>query len=539
MEKTPSSTDGVISKSAETVEHVPHLSGEVPVVRIHAQTIIALVAVCFMQFALISATIASAALAQASTGLFGDSGKAAWLNTVILLFSVAGNPLLGQAVDLWGGKWIIVATSFAGIVGSIITSRAQNITSLIAGFCVLSMAFCCQFTLLAIVSEILPRRHRAIGQVLINVGIGLAIVSGALACGALIRDGDAERYRIFFYYLTALFTGTTFGIAFGYNPPERELQRTLTFHQKLQRLDWVGMVLISSGLTLFCVGLQYSGNSVSWGNAKILAPFIAGVSLIVGFAMYEWKLRPDGILHHDLFRHKNFALCVVIVALEGLSFFTTNQFLTLESVVIEGADAWEASLRFAVACSAGIVLLIIIGLFMTRYRMIREPVAFGFYYNSELGGSGVFRFATPPEMIAVTSAIFTAGRSVGGAIGIAVNNALFENTLSSQLPKKVAAAVVPLGFAPSSLPALITALLSRSQQAVLAMPNVTPTIIAAASNAVDSAYAASFRNTWYGAAAFAALGGVVSLFLANPSDEFTVNGYTLAKTPGSQYHVGY
>ncbi|KEF54937.1 uncharacterized protein A1O9_09380 [Exophiala aquamarina CBS 119918] len=549
--------DKMASSKAETFEDLSQAPAEsfeeIEEVHIHAKTIIASVAICFMQFALVSATVGSGALGAVSTGLFGDSSKGPWLNTIILLFGVAGNPLFGQSVDLWGRKWIIVGTSFMGIIGSIIVSCAQNLATLIAGFCVIGISFTSQFCLLAIASEILPRSHRGVGQVALSASTGFALISGALACGALTRGGHADNYRIFFYYVAALYVVATLGLAFGYTPPARELQQTLTTRQKVQRLDGVGMFLVSIGATLFCVGLQFSSTSGSWQDGRVLGPFVAGVTLMTVFGIYEWRFKKDGILHHDLFRHRNFALCVIIVGLEGLSFYTTNVFLILESTIVEGTDIFQASLRLAIPCSVASVVLLGIALLLTRFRRIREPLVFGFALLTispglmstitSSSGAGAFigyptlgvvglqfalasvavgaQFATPPDMIAVTSAVFAAGRSLGGAIGIAVNSALLSNALSSELPKKIAAEVLPLGLEAASLPALISALMANDQQALAAVPGISPTIISAAAQGIKSGYAASFRPAWIASAAFAAAGTIICMFVTNPMKEFT------------------
>jgi hypothetical protein len=39
----------------------------------------------------------------------------------------------------------------------------------------------------------------------------------------------------------------------------------------------------------------------SWQDAHVLAPFILGTVLFGVLAVYSWRVRKDGFLHHDLF----------------------------------------------------------------------------------------------------------------------------------------------------------------------------------------------------------------------------------------------
>jgi len=115
------------------------------------------------------------------------------------------------------------------------------------------------------------------------------------------------------------------------------------------------------------------------------------------------------------------------------------------------------------------------------------------------------QFATTPELIALTSALMTSIRSLGGSIGLAINNAVLHNALDKELPKKIAEAALPLGLPASSLPALIQGLASQNKQAVAAVPGLTPEIAQAAVLGMKKAYLIAFRNAWIVSASFCSL----------------------------------
>lgn len=53
------------------------------------------------------------------------------------------------------------------------------------------------------------------------------------------------------------------------------------------KIDYVGAFLSISGVTLFLVGLQAGGYQFPWTSAKVLAPLIIGLLLILLFPAWE------------------------------------------------------------------------------------------------------------------------------------------------------------------------------------------------------------------------------------------------------------
>ncbi|KAJ9625494.1 hypothetical protein H2203_004251 [Taxawa tesnikishii (nom. ined.)] len=492
----------------------------VPEVHVHGKTIIVVIATNAIVFSQLFAVIGSGLLAQGTSSLLGDSSKSVWLSTVIAIFTLALNPPLSQAADYWGRRWIIVITSVFGVIGSLVISRAQDIATLIVGFCILGIAFGCQSLLYAVVSEVLPRKFRPLGQASLNITSAIAAVVGILLGGGLLRHNNLENYRIYWYVAAGFYAVGTLGILLGYNPPPRELQ-ALTVTEKLRRLDWVGYCLITIGLTLFSIGLQWSGNPYTWHDAPVLAPFIIGMSLMLGFCVFEWRFKADGLLNHKLFGHRNFPISLFAVFLEGLAFFTTNTYFAFEVSLLGGNDLFEAGLRFIILFAGGVVFSFLVGLYSTKTKSLRGPgIGLGLILTTITVAA---QMSTPAELISVTTGLVTACRSLGGAVGLAINSAIFSNTLSSNLPKDVAAAVVPLDFPLESLGELIQALASNDPATIAKVPGATPQIIGAAVEALKEAYSTSFRNTWIAACSFCAVGVVAACFCRNPTSEF--NGH--------------
>ncbi|KAH6974718.1 putative siderophore iron transporter [Ilyonectria destructans] len=487
-------------------------------------------AVCFLFVAQISAIVGSGLLAQQTAALFGDSSKSVWFSSIISIYALALIPMVGQAADYFGRKWITVGLSVMAVVGPLVISRAQNMGTVIAGFNLLGPAMSAQATMYAIPSEIVPRRYRAIVQTVVNMSTGSGAVIAIMVGGALLRNNDLENYRIYWYVVAGLYALGSLGITIGYRPPPRELELTLTTLEKIRKLDFTGLFLIGSGLALFSMGLQWSGNPYNWRDAYVLGPFIIGILLIICFVIYSWRLRRDGFMHHDLFGDRNFALALVVIFLEGVVFFAANSYLAYEWSVLFHLDLLQSGYRFALAFVGSITFAPLAGLYTTRTKRLREPLVLGFviftitfalmaaikastpswvsWVYSPLIGIGLgfilptvyvaAQMSTPAAMISVTTSVATATRSLGGAVGLAINNALFTGTLNRKLPQNVAAAA-----------------------AIRAVPGATPPILASAGSAYTQAYIESFRKAWIAAAAFSAVGIIFTVAFRNPKTAFS------------------
>jgi Major Facilitator Superfamily len=450
---------------------------------------------------------------------------------------VALSPSVSEAADYWGRKWILVIFTTFGFVGSIVISRAHSIATVLVGFTIMSISFGSQPLLLAVVSEVLPRKYRTMAQASSNfTGVTGGII-GVIMGGALVRHGNAENYRIYFYVLAAFFAAAAIGCALCYNPPLRELQKSLTTAEKLRRLDWIGYALFIPGLILFCIALSWSRNPYQWSNAHVLATFVISIVLILGFLVYEWRFTTDGVLNHGLFRTRNFPLSLLLIFCEGLAFWACNNYLAFEVSVITGADLLIAGLHFVLVFAFGLLSSFSIGLISSRWKMLKIPIVLGFLlllaFNVSMAtiqpstpfsaywgvtifaglGLGIIlplvivtaQMSTPPELISVTSGLMTAVRSVGGAVGLAINTALLNGALATNIPAKIAAATLPLGLPPTSLGPLIGALASQNQSALAHIPGVTPQVIGAAVGALKDAYGIGFRDAWIAACCFCAL----------------------------------
>lgn len=437
-------------------------------------------------------------------------------------------------------------------VGCVVTGAAKSMGMALAGQVISGIACSSQPLVHAIPSEVLPRRVRSLAQAGVNISAVAGTVISLLVGGALVRNNNNDGFRTLFYINAGLFGISTVCVAALYNPPLRELQIKLTQREKLARLDWVGFFLLSSGLVLFCMSLVWSQNPYAWTNVHILAPFIIGVILILCLITYETRFKKDGIFHHSLFkRDRNFGLAIGCMFVEGLVFFSCNNYFAFEVSTLYESDSLIVGVRYSICFFAYAVSTSLTGLYATSTKTLRLPIVIGFalflafmiamatatvgsstavWGYSVLFGLGLgivlnalmtaAQLGTPPELITTASGLIISTRNLGGSIALAIYNALFTQQLSKNLNSRVPAAVLPLGLPPSSIGLFISVLTSGETAGLSNIPGVTGTIIQAGGHAVLESFAVGFRYVWITAGCFTFVAMVAACFLRDPEKEF-------------------
>ncbi|KAH8683881.1 major facilitator superfamily domain-containing protein [Ilyonectria robusta] len=456
---------------------------------LHARTALVYLSITLITAAQILNLVGSGAFASNVAAVVGGSSEQIWLSQVLAILTCV-----------------------------IIIARSTSMGMAIAGEAICGLGFGTQPLLYTVASEILPRRYRPIAQGGMNVAINMAGAFGLLVGSVIIKE-HSEGFRIY-WYLSAGLMGVSALVCFLlYNPSPRPLQLSLTLNEKLERLDWVGYFLLVSGIVLFGMALTWSDNPYSWGDAHILAPFVLGLAFLLGLAIHNGFYKRNGLFHHALFKKdRNFALAMLAMFVEGMSFFAANNFFALEMSLLFETDPVRVGLRFSIVFFTAILSASCVATYASAKKDIRTPTVLSFvaflifdvlmatvdlssstnawghpvFLGLGIGGCLVCivtaaQLGSPPDYIAISSGLIIATRSLGGSITLPIYNSVFNSHISKDLPRDVANAVLPLGLKQAVLPDFIAALSANDQAALISILGVTPQIISAGAHGLKTA----------------------------------------------------
>lgn len=451
----------------------------------------------------------------------------------MVICGVILGPIVSQGADIWGRKWFFVVLNSFGFVGSVIVARAQEISTALAGFTVIGLAFGTQGLVHAVSGEVIPRRWRSWGQAAALVSTELGLVTGLVVAGGLNQTGDPDGFRSFYYITAGLFLAASILCIFTYNPPptKRQLQN---IDSGIKQLDLTGFGLLASCVVLFSIALNWSQNPYSWDDPHVSAPFSISVLLAI-LLILDARRKPDGLFHHGLFQERMFPICLVCIFAEGISFYAANVYVPYQASILNDHDFLFPPLRLAIGFVAAIVASVGTGLYCyltkrVRWATFSALVIFVSFFagmasavrlnnsGSALWGLPILvgwafgmvlvtlvtaaQLCVPPALITISSCLMLAVRALGGTVGFAVYQAVFQSAVN-HLDDNIAEAALAKGLPPASVSELIEYYrVPRDKSTIPEIFGVNSGIAEAAAAAMSDTYQSGFYNVWVTGAAF-------------------------------------
>ncbi len=221
-----------------------------------------------------------------------------WLLSGGIVAMGALAPFVGPLADLYGRKTIFLTGLVSAIVGCILCAVTPTAAGFLAGQVLLGFgAVIEELMAIAVVSEIVPTSKRSLYAALILCAI-IPWSPGTLYANYMAASSwrwiglPLGLWKLITFLLIACF----------YFPPPRVNSLGLTKNEMLKRIDFVGGILITAGLVLFLVGLNWGGQDYPWVSAHVLSFLIIGACLMIAFGFWEffgapYPLFPRRIVH--------------------------------------------------------------------------------------------------------------------------------------------------------------------------------------------------------------------------------------------------
>jgi EmrB/QacA subfamily drug resistance transporter len=280
---------------------------------------------------ILDTTIVNVALDTLGRELHSTISNIQWVVTGYMLALAAVIPVTGWAARRFGAKPVYILSLVLFVAGSALCGLAGSATELIV-FRVLQGVgggMILPVGQLMMAEAAGPRR---MGRVMSIVAVPamLAPILGP-TIGGLILDNTTWRW-IFYVNLPI---GLIAVIAALRVLPNVARQRT-------ERLDFVGLALMASGLPLITYGLAEIGSTGGFTSVKVILPLVLGVVLVAAFVLHALRV-PRPLLNVRLYRKPTFSSASVAMFFVGAALFGGMILLPLywqtvrhEDVVVTG-----------------------------------------------------------------------------------------------------------------------------------------------------------------------------------------------------------
>ncbi|KAL3447613.1 major facilitator superfamily domain-containing protein [Aspergillus insuetus] len=468
------------------------------------------------------------------------TGQAAWIATASLVVSAVVQCFVGDLSAVLGRRRFLFLGCIAGIGGQLLGGLATNITMLIGGQVLNGLSVACMFLASPLIQEIVPKKHRGLAVACSTIISTVSYIGGPIIQGVLIEKkvgGDLDGWRVGFYIGAGFWAAAGVCLALLYHPGTSSHVTETTIIQRMRQLDWCGIALVSSGIALFLVGLNYGNNPYPWASARVLGCLIPGLILCVCFGLWEWKGTTHGILPHRLFGDRNYPLAICVRVVGGVALLGSQAYLPQIAVNVFSTGGLETSVwQLPLLISSALGSLLAAGLmrFFPEIRwvlfvlmsamilgaglmlLVKPGVSFAaWFFPSVIMGLPVGAEAllltvltgyfVPDDLIASGICVANSATLLGGAVAVIIYSTVFNSKIKTALPEKVADAAIAAGLPPSSLPDFLSSWLLGGPAAIGAVDGSTPGVVAAAQSAARIAYAESYHYIWYILIAFSAV----------------------------------
>jgi EmrB/QacA subfamily drug resistance transporter len=374
-----------------------------------------------------------------------------WVVTGYTLAIAAVIPLTGWAADRFGTKRLYLTSLVLFVGGSVLCGISWSAGSLI-GFRVLQglgggMIMPAVMTIMT--KKAGPQR---MGRVMGVLGVPMLIapIAGPILGGWLVDDVSWR----WIFFINVPIGIVAFLAAFAVLDSDEP--------QPTHRLDWLGMALLSPGLTLLIFGLAET-SSHGAGAPRAWVPMAAGALLIAAFLRHSWRSDAP-LIDIRTFTHTRAGAAAGVFMLFAIAMFGSLLLVPLYFQTVRGQSALEAGLLMAPQGFGAMITMPIAGRLTDRYGPTRLPAAglplaalgmlpfafvtastsfvllcsFSFVMGLGMGLSMMPTMtaamqAVPPQAIARTSTAMNIIRQSGASIGTAILAVILASQVTSRL----------------------------------------------------------------------------------------------------------
>ncbi|KAJ5621535.1 hypothetical protein N7528_006318 [Penicillium herquei] len=401
------------------------------------------------------------------TSEFNSLVDVGWYGGGYQLGSAALQPLSGKIYSRFSIKWTFLVFFVVFEIGSAICGAAQSSAMFIAGRVIAGMGSAgVSNGAVTTISAILPVQKQALFMGL-NMGMGqLGLATGPIIGGAFTTNVS---WRWCFYINLPLGAAVGGFLLFNTIPePKPKDPPMQILGSVVKELDLIGFALVCPAVVMFLLGLQFGGNEYAWDSSVVIGLIIGGAATFVAFLVWEWHQGDDAMVPLAILRHRViwsaaatmfFSLSSILVA----DFYIAIYFQSIgnDTPLMSGVHMLPITLGIVIFTMISGTLISILGYYLPFLFAGGAISAIGYGLLSLLSpttpsskwigyqvlygvGSGCTTAApyvaiqslVNPEQISLAMAIIIFWQNIGGATSLIAANAIFDNSLRSELEKR-------------------------------------------------------------------------------------------------------
>ncbi|KAK8858459.1 hypothetical protein IAR55_002686 [Kwoniella newhampshirensis] len=403
-------------------------------------------------------TAVSTAAPEIGTDL-GASASISWLGTAFFVSNCTFHLVYGRLSDIFGRKNMLQVAVLFLAVGNLLCSFAQTPVQLYVFRAIAGMGGGgVNGIAMVIVSDIVPLKERGKYQGLVSVATSIGNAIGPFVGGGLASAGQWR-----WVFRTTTFLGVIVIVLDQIILPLKPVHGSMK--TKIKQIDYLGIFLSAAGTVLLLVPISGGGSTFAWESATVIAMLVVGAGCMAAFFLSQWKWASLPILPLRLFKDRTVSAVMSQNFFIGMIYYGNIfyipmffQYVKGYSALVSGAFVLAYTLPQAVwgfgggfyisktnhykriIVAGAIIWTIALGLQIIWTQNTNIGMVIGFLEINAIGVGWSLQTTlvaalatTPAPDRAVVTAARNFFRTMGGAFGLAVANAIYNNVVSSHL----------------------------------------------------------------------------------------------------------
>ncbi|KAF4960150.1 hypothetical protein FGADI_1168 [Fusarium gaditjirri] len=480
----------------------------------------------------------------------GDTENIAWIPGSWSIGSAVAFSVAGGLSDVFGRRYVLLCGQAIILVGGIICAVSETTLRVVAGTTLVGFGAGTIMVSYPGISELLPNKYRGIG--LAWTEFCITVPWGSLA-GFIATHLYLKASWRWCYYITIIYTAISLiGTFICYFPPSRpqhDFERTRW--QQVKELDYIGLLLFATGLTVFLIGVTFLG--ATHRSMTLVATTIAiGACVFIAAFVYDFTIPKKPLFPRKIFAmYREFTVYLVVLFVSGMIWQGVITLSNQGTLFMFTNDILEIGVLSIPASMSGIIGGWILPALVHKIKHIRYQFVFALIMQAvftasyaaviphnkiawsilPMFGQSCFTWVTvlsyvssgllvPQEDLGVSAGLMGTFRSAGGSLGNAMFSTILTSIVNRDLANNIAGAAIGAGYSPKDLPTLIPAVIQNAVGVPFAMakvPNVTEPVLQATSAAFKNTYAKGFRTVFYSTIPLCVLAIIAACFIRDPS----------------------
>ncbi|RGP79368.1 hypothetical protein FLONG3_2523 [Fusarium longipes] len=480
----------------------------------------------------------------------GDTENIAWIPGGWSIGAAVSFSVAGGLSDVFGRRWVLLSGQTIILIGAIVCAFAETTLRIVTGTTLVGFGAGVIMVSYPGISELLPNKYRGIGigWTEFCICIPWGSLSGLIATQLYLKADWRWCYYITIMYAAVCLVGT-FICYFPPSRPQHDFEKTRW--QQVKELDYIGLFLFATGLTIFLIGVTFLG-AAHRSTTLVASTISIGACVFIAAFIYDFTIPKKPLFPRKLFRmYREFTVYLVILFVCGMIWQAMITLGNQGTLFMFTNDLAEIGYISIPANVSGIIGGWIMPTLVHKIKHIRYQFLFALLLQTAftasyatviphnrngwmllpMFGQACFTWLTvlsyvssgllvPQEELGVSAGLMGTFRSAGGSLGNAMFSTIVTSITNRKLANNIAGAALGAGYAAKDLPSLIPAVIQNAVGVPFAMakvPGVTDQVLQATSAAFKNTYATAFRTVFLSTIPLGVVAMIAAAFIRDPS----------------------